>query len=125
MGASREADSEKQRDSVVLLTFRLSAMWQEKSLSLRAEAFKQSSLYNDQPPFVWTQYLSSTHATSGVFCIQHLLASPDIPDSSRKQNIQATPPGLSTSGLLHVKKVVETCSVAEWTKRIFLHDKIK
>lgn len=72
MDTSREAEREKQIDSVVLLTFRLSAMWQEKSHSLRAEAFKLSSLYNDQPPFVWTQNLSGTHATSGVFCILHL-----------------------------------------------------
>lgn len=90
MDTSRGAERAKQRDSLVLLTFRLSAMWQTKSHSLRAEAFKQSSLYNDQPPFVWTQYLSSTHATSGVFCILHLLASPDIPNSSRKKHSDHT-----------------------------------
>lgn len=90
MNTCREGEKEKQRHSVILLTFRPSAMWQEKSHSLRAEAFKQSSLYNDQPPFVWTQYLSSTHATNGVFCILHSLESPHIPDSSRKTHSDRT-----------------------------------
>lgn len=41
------------------------------------------------------------------------------------KNLQTTPPGLSTSGLLHTKKVMETFRVAGWIKRIFLQDTIK
>lgn len=119
MITSREAEKEKQRHSAVLLTFVLSAMWQKKSHSLRTETFKQSSLYNDQPPFVWTQYLSRT---SSVFCILNLLASIDIPDSTLKQHSDRTSK-FNYIWFVTSKKVVENSWQSE-SKGQCPHDKI-